>query len=101
MLLKAEIVNEISDFRKLVQMEHKFLWPFDNRLSHVKACGLLVPEKRSAYVSINSIQEESCLGTPFPKDPNRVYLLFKRATMQFEHLSETKQVFRLMNNIDP
>ena len=76
-------------------------WPFSNRVNQLRACGLSIPEKRSAYLTLNSFEEDFYMGTSFPHDESKVYMEMKNSCLQFQMVESDKQLMRLQLQMNP
>lgn len=57
-VLKSEILENKSDFRKIVHVQRQFPFPLSNRELIICASAMLVKERRGAMVMLRSMNDE-------------------------------------------
>lgn len=100
----CEIQKSYSRFRKTVQMEVDFPWPFNNRESVCHAYGTVLPEKNAVIVVLRSLDRDipDHLECPMPgkKNPKNVNMLIHCGCLYFKFIDDSTTLFRGIFNVD-
>ena len=100
LMYKSEFFNEVSHFRKMVEIQVTLPWPFYNRSVYV-GCGALPIENEEA-ICITLITKNSWLkGMEVKKDDKLAECEIKFMTAYIKTISEKEQRLSFIMNIDP
>lgn len=106
-ILKSDIKNSLSDFRKVLYIEREFPYPFAPRQLLLGASAQLVKEKKGALISIRSINfDERCDTWGADQDvlkerPEIVVAKMIRGFMYIEKNDDESCWYHGLMNVDP
>ncbi len=103
----CHVEKDFSRFRKTVEWEVSFPWPFHNRSGVCHGYGTTLPEQNAVIVVVRTINDDPAtkehLGCVFPPPKNSwdVHLKVNCGCMYFRYIDENTTLFRGLFNIDP